>query len=91
MTIGKIHIDFHKMTSLGCPCGTSWGSLGGPWGALGGPWGVLGGPLGVLGGPGGLIGIFVNPTPTMTGKSHLGTSNSNAKSNGKTNVILRIS
>ena len=41
-------IEFHKITSFGCP----WNVLGGPWevlgGALGRLWGVAGGSLEVL-------------------------------------------
>ncbi len=87
MTISKVYIEFHKITSFVCP----WKVLGGPWevlgGALGGPWGVVGGSLGVLGGPRGLLGIFVNSTRKMTQRSYVGPSNDD----GKTNEILTIS
>ena len=64
MTIGEICIEFHKITSLGCP----WEVLGGPLGSLEGPWGVLGGSLGILGGPRDLLGIVVNPTTRIAEK-----------------------
>ena len=48
MTIRKIYVEFHMITSFGCP----WKVLGGPreilGGASGGPWGVGGGSLGSL-------------------------------------------
>ena len=66
MTISKIYIEFHKITSFGCP----WKVLGGPWevlrGAFGGPSGVAGGALGILGGRRGLLGILLNSTRKMS-------------------------
>ena len=50
MTISKVYIEFHKITSFVCP----WKVLGGSWEVLGGALGVLGvsleHPWGVLGG-----------------------------------------
>ena len=62
MTIIKIYIEFHKITSVGCLCkvlGGSWEVLGR---ASGGPWDVVGEALGILGGRRGLLGILVNST-----------------------------
>ena len=66
MTIGKISIEFHKITTLGRP----WediGDAGEVLGiALGGHWRVLGESSGVLGDPRGLLGALVNPTTKMS-------------------------
>ena len=65
MTISKIYVEFHEISSCGCP----WKDLGGPFdvlgGALGSTRGVAGGSWGVLGGPRGLLKTLVNSTRTM--------------------------
>ena len=62
MTISKVYIEFHKITSFG----RSWKAAGDPWevlgGASGGPWGIAGGSLGVVGGLRELLGILPNST-----------------------------
>ena len=69
MTISKIHIEFHEITSFGCP----WKVLVGPWEVHGGALEVLGvslgcpwGSVGVLGGLRWLRGILANPTRKMS-------------------------
>ena len=87
MTIVKIYIEFHKITSCGCP----WKVLGGSLGGLGEALGVLGVSLGdsleVIGGLRGLFGKFDNSTIKMSQMSYVEPSNED----GDTNEIVTTS
>ena len=55
MTNSKIYIEFHKISSFGCPRGRLKGSVA-----------VVGGSLGFLGDLGGPLGILLNSTRKTT-------------------------
>ena len=62
MTIGNIHIEFRKSTTLRRP----WGVRGGPWECLEGSFGALGTSWELIGAPRGLLGALLNLQTQIT-------------------------